>query len=78
MKATELLQNFDIESSMRVDLYNQFEKVWQLISNQGPKYESGVNPEDKLEFELFKFVEKCRRDYRRAGYESPRGDQSKD
>ena len=57
MKATELLQNFDIESSMRVDLYNQFEKVWQLISNQGPKYESGVNPEDKLEFELFKFVE---------------------
>lgn len=71
VKATELLQNFDIESSMRVDLYNQFEKVWQLISDQGPKYESGVNPEDKLEFELFKFVEKCRRDYRRAGMNLP-------
>lgn len=62
-KATELLQDFEIEASLRHDLFVQFDKVWQACKDDA-KFK-------KEHFELYKFVEKCHKDYVRAGLNLP-------
>lgn len=62
VKATELLQDFDIESSLRHDLFLQYDKLWKKIKDDKAKFEK--KPSD---FERYEFVRKCHRDYVRAG-----------
>lgn len=62
VRATELLQNFEIETSLRHDLFLQFDEVWRQLKDRKAEYQI----EPKI-FELYKFVEKCHRDYMRAG-----------
>lgn len=65
MKATELLQNFGIESSLRLDLFSQFDKIWnQIKDNEKFNEKSTV---DSNTYEIYKFVEKCHKDFVRSG-----------
>lgn len=65
-EATELLQNFEIEMSLRYKMFLQFDKIWNQIKNQRDEF---IKQRDQ--FELFKFVEKCHRDYIRSGLNLP-------
>lgn len=62
-KATELIENFGIESSLRYDIFAQFDKIWlQLKDDKDFK---------KKDFETYKFVEKCHKDFVRSGLNLP-------
>lgn len=63
IEATELLQNFEIEASLRHDLFLQFDKIWKKVSPQKDQFIK-INEEN---FEIFKFIEKCHKDYVRDG-----------
>lgn len=67
-KATELLQNFDIEASLRYDLFTQVDKIWKEISANKENF-INANPDN---FEIFRFVEKVHKDYVRAGLNLPK------
>lgn len=71
-EATELLQNFEIEASLRRDLFLQFDKVWTEIKDDKAKFEA-----NKASFELYRFVEKCHKDYVRCGLNLSEEDRNK-
>lgn len=62
VEVTEVLQNFEIELSLRHDLYLQFDKVWNEVKDRQNRYEK-----DSEEYEIIKYVEKCHKDFVRAG-----------
>lgn len=62
-EATQLLQDFEIELSLRYDLFLQFDKVWTEYKND--------KEFKKNHFELYKFIEKVHKDYLRAGLNLP-------
>ncbi|XDT38707.1 Peptidase family M3 [Nakaseomyces glabratus] len=62
MEATMLLQEFEIESGSRVDLFKQFDLIWNQIKDKKDEFE---------DFEIWRFVEKCHKDYVRAGLNLP-------
>lgn len=64
--AAELLQNFEIESSLRHDLFLRFDEVWKQLKDRKSEYQ--IDPKN---FELYRFVEKCHNDYVRAGLNLP-------
>ncbi|CCH58546.1 hypothetical protein TBLA_0A07560 [Henningerozyma blattae CBS 6284] len=61
-KATDLLQNFEIETSLRYGLFLQFDKIWNQIKDSKDKYEK-----DPKDLENYEFVRKVHRDFVRAG-----------
>lgn len=64
VEATELLQNFSIEQSLRHDLFLQFDEIWNNLKEKSFKPES-------QDFEIFKYVEKIHQDYTRNGLQLP-------
>ncbi|CCF57664.1 hypothetical protein KAFR_0D00180 [Kazachstania africana CBS 2517] len=65
LKATELLQKFEIEASLRHDLFLQFDKIWQEISEKKDDFVK------EYDFETWKFIEKVHKDYVRSGLNLP-------
>lgn len=65
-EATELLQKFEIEISLRYKIFKQFDKIWQQIKDDKDKY-----LKDRDRYELYRFVEKCHKDYIRSGLNLP-------
>lgn len=65
-EATELLQNFEIETSLRRDLFLKFDQLWKTFNDRGIPSRS-----DKAAYENYKFVEKVHRDYIRTGLNLP-------
>lgn len=63
VEATELLQDFSIEASMRLDLFQQFDKIWNQV-----KDDDDLKSKD---FETYKFIEKVHKDYVRNGLNLP-------
>lgn len=61
-EATELLQKFEIEMSLRYKMYLQFDKIWNQIKDQKDDY-----MKDREQYELYRFVEKVHKDYLRSG-----------
>lgn len=57
VKATELLQKFEIEQSLRRDLFLQFDEIWKEMKQAKQQYD----------FEIVKYVERIHRDYLRSG-----------
>ncbi|CAB4253351.1 similar to Saccharomyces cerevisiae YCL057W PRD1 Zinc metalloendopeptidase, found in the cytoplasm and intermembrane space of mitochondria [Maudiozyma barnettii] len=76
IRATELLQDFEIEASLRYDLFTQMDKIWKEISPTKDEFVK-AKPEN---FEIYKFIEKCHKDYVRDGLNLPKDkrDQVKD
>lgn len=60
VEVTEVLQNLQIDLFLRHDLYVKFDTVWKQIKDN--KYEKGTEG-----FEVFRYVEKCIKDFLRAG-----------
>ncbi|CCK69139.1 metalloendopeptidase KNAG_0C00260 [Huiozyma naganishii CBS 8797] len=71
-KATELLQNFEIETSLRHDLFLQFDKIWKELKPRKEEFSH-----DEEQFEIYKFVEKCHKDFVRAGLNLSEEDRNK-
>lgn len=65
-EATELLQKFEIEMSLRYKMFLQFDKIWNQIKDQKNEY-----MKDREQYELYRFVEKCHKDYLRSGMNLP-------
>ncbi|GAV48594.1 hypothetical protein ZYGR_0M00150 [Zygosaccharomyces rouxii] len=63
-QATEFLQNFGIEQSLRHDLFLQFDKLWSELKDKS--FEKGTR-----EYEIYKYVEKIHQDYTRDGLQLP-------
>lgn len=68
-KATELIENFGIESSLRFKLFKQFNAVWKQLKDDAIFKEKS--------FEIYKFVEKCHKDFLRAGLDLPEEERNK-
>ncbi|CDO92683.1 unnamed protein product [Kluyveromyces dobzhanskii CBS 2104] len=68
-KATELIENFGIESSLRYNLFNQFDTVWCELKE--------VSEFKKSHFEIYKYVEKCHKDFLRSGLNLPEEQRNK-
>ncbi|EDO18942.1 hypothetical protein Kpol_2002p12 [Vanderwaltozyma polyspora DSM 70294] len=63
MKATELIQNFEIEASLRKDLFIQFDKIWTDVKDNSEFNEKS----DSKNYESYRFIEKCHKDFIRSG-----------
>ncbi|QEU60306.1 Prd1 [Kluyveromyces lactis] len=62
-KVTERIENFGIESSLRFKLFSQFDIVWNQLKDDAQF--------KKDHFEIYKFVEKCHKDFLRSGLNLP-------
>lgn len=70
VRATEFLQNFGIEQSLRHDLFLQFDKIWNELKDKS--FEQGSQ-----EYEIYKYVEKIHQDYTRDGLQLPKDKREK-
>lgn len=68
MQATMLLQDFEIEQSLRVDMFKQFDTIWAQIKDDQKSVD---------DYETWKFVEKCHKDFVRAGLNLPQDELDK-
>ncbi|CCE63486.1 hypothetical protein TPHA_0E03970 [Tetrapisispora phaffii CBS 4417] len=65
LEATELITNFDIEISLRYDMFKQFDKIFNDLKDN-KKY-NDLKTATPKDYEIFKYVEKCHKDYVRSG-----------
>ena len=64
IEATELLQNFEIEQALRHDLFLQYDKVFKNLHEDKDAF-IAADPDN---FEVYRYVEKCHKDYVRDGH----------
>ncbi|CCD22178.1 metalloendopeptidase NDAI_0A00180 [Naumovozyma dairenensis CBS 421] len=70
LEATRLLEDHDILTSLRWEIWEQFEKVWETVQNDDDFLKNH-------QFETYKFIEKIHKDSLRNGLKSERNYQLK-